>query len=172
MDELEQSRLLEEYRANVVLWTHDDNLRQQRTANFLTVTTILLAGLALVISAELSLAIVGAVTVVAASFGLIVCTTWRNVHLRNAEYVRFRRFQLRDIEARLPGMTTFANKRDVFASDAHSASFAATGERFDLDRAAARSSTGLEQRLPVAMTIFWSGMLLAGVALLVAALIR
>jgi len=48
-DHLRQN-LLEEYQANVEMWKHDDNVRQQRARNFLTVNTLLILGLAGIVS--------------------------------------------------------------------------------------------------------------------------
>src|SRR3990172_6983783 len=93
--ELEQSRFLAEYLANVELWKHDDTLRQQRTGNFLSVNTALVAALAVVASLKPPVQYIGSIGLLFAAFGILLCVIWHVVQVRNAEYIRFRRFQLR-----------------------------------------------------------------------------
>jgi len=109
LTELEQSRFLAEYQANVDLWKHDDTLRQQRSGNFLSVNTALVAALGVVVSLEPPIEYIGGIGLLFAVFGILLCVMWHLVQVRNAEYVRFRRFQLRFIESKLTGLSTFQN---------------------------------------------------------------
>jgi len=109
----EASQLMLEYQVNVALWQHDDNLRQQRNGTFLNMNSLLLVALGALITLNndnkdiTSLALYA---VVLAIFGLPVCIIWYRVQLRNADYIKFRRYQLRSIEAQLGTLTTFTNQ--------------------------------------------------------------
>jgi hypothetical protein len=64
---------------------------------------VLLSALAAVIALGAPLRYLGVIAVVFSAFGATVCRVWHVTRARNAEYVRFRRFQLRSIEARRRG---------------------------------------------------------------------
>ncbi len=155
--------LLAEYEANVALWQHDDSLRQQRSGTFLTVNTVLLTALGALTALQAPLRYVGVLALVFSVFGMIVCRVWHVVQLRNAEYIRFRRYQLRSIEARLPELTTFTNTYDAFYKGAE-VKFPATGDSFRVEMKAQRRSTLSEGLLPVLIGVFWSIVGLAGLA--------
>ena len=161
---VKRDELLAEYEANVALWQHDDSLRQQRNGTFLTVNTVLLTALAAVTALQAPIPYVGAIALVFSVFGVIVCRVWHVVQLRNAEYVRFRRYQLRSIEARLPGLTTFRNTYDAFYQGAE-VKFPETGESFRVSTTAQRRSTLSEGLLPVLIGVFWSIIGAAGLAI-------
>jgi hypothetical protein len=163
LTELEQGRLLAEYQANVELWQHDDTLRQQRAGNFLGVNTALVASLGVVASLEPPVRYIGGIGLVFAVFGLLLCAVWHVVLVRNAEYVRFRRFQLQHIESKLPGLTTFHNVYRAFY-EAQPISFEPPIGEFVLRPAARRSSTLSEGALPFLIGAFWSLVAAAGAA--------
>ena len=93
--------LLEEYRITVDLSKHDDTLRQQRIANFLTVNTVLVAVVGVGLSTEPPDAVAIVLLAVIAAFGVAVASVWATVQFRNTEYIRLRRHQLRQLEVSL-----------------------------------------------------------------------
>lgn len=155
--------LLAEYEANIALWQHDDSLRQQRSATFLTVSTVLLTALAALTALQAPLGYVGAIALIFSVFGMIVCRVWHVVQLRNAEYVRFRRLQLLSIEARLPGLTTFKNTYEAFYKGAE-VRFLAIGDKFSVSTKAKGRSTVSEGLLPLLVGALWLIVGLAGMA--------
>ena len=92
---------------------------------------------------------------------------------RNYAYVIFRRYQLRSIEQRLSGLTTFANVYKAFYNN-EKVTFIGLDETFKADKNAKTSSTKLENRLPQIIMIFWIIVFIAGIWMLVvpASLIR
>lgn len=167
MDQLEQERLLAEYQANVELWKHDDTLRQQRVGNFLSVNAALVAALALVTSLRPPPRYIGSVGLFVAVFGFLLCAVWYKVQIRNAEYIRFRRFQLRSIESRLPGLSTFQNIYRAFY-ELEPISFESPKGEFAVKPAARKASTSSEGRLPFLIGGFWCLVAIAAFILLVA----
>jgi hypothetical protein len=147
--------LLAEYEANVALWQHDDLLRQQRSSTFLTVNTVLLTAMAALAALQVPLHYLGAMAFVFSLFGMVVSRFWHVVQVRNGEYVRFRRFQLLSIEARLPGLTTFRNTYDAFYGRKE-IGFLATEASFSLSKAAQHRSTVSEGRLAIVMGVLWA----------------
>jgi len=162
MDELTQARLLAEYQANVDLWQHDDQLRQARSGNFLTVNTGLLAVLGTLATLEPAAPYFKLILLLFGAFGLIVAVNWYVISARSAEYVRFRRIQLRAIEAQLPGLTTFLNTYTAFYRE-QAVSFPAIADSFRISDRARRSSTMAENRLPVFVGGLW--LICIGIAL-------
>lgn len=168
LTELEQSRLLAEYQANVNLWQHDDTLRQQRAGNFLSVNTVLVAALGVVTSLNPPVQYIGGVGLLFAAFGLLLCIMWHRVQVRNAEYIRFRRFQLRSIESKLPGLSTFQNTFTAFYQ-AQPLSFEPPIGEFALSPAARKRSTLSEGLLPALVGGFWLVAAVVAAILLIAA---
>ena len=81
--------LLAEYEANVALWQHDDSMRQQRSGNFLTVNSILLATLAAVLVLNAAFLYLGIVAILFSVFSVLLSRVWHQVLARNAEYNKF-----------------------------------------------------------------------------------
>jgi|ERR1039457_1198418 hypothetical protein len=154
LTELEQSRLLAEYAANIELWKHDDTLRQQRTGNFLSVNAALVAALAVVASLKPPEHYIGCIGLMFSTFGLMLCVIWNAVQVRNAEYIRFRRYQLRSIESKLSGLTTFQNIYRAFYEVQPIAFEPPIGE-FTLKPTAQKPSTMSEGLLPFLIGGFW-----------------
>ncbi len=152
LDERVQARLLAEYEANVSLWQHDDMLRQQRTANFLVINTGLVTVVGIVAGFKPPTLYLGAIVAFFAIFGLLLCLIWNAVQKRNAEYIRFRRLQLREIEAQLPDMRTFQN---IYRAFYQSQTIQCGDTEFAVNRAARTSSTFSEGRLPMFIGGFW-----------------
>ena len=154
--------LLEEYKANVELWKHDDSLRQHRIGNFLTANTILLAALGALITTRSFSSGLGLVFILLSVFGLSISVVWYFVNIRNTEYVRFRRFQLRSIESKLQGLSTFTRMHRAFDKLEH-VSFGDIDQVFSISPHARRSSTALENGLPLIIQVFWFLILLGGI---------
>jgi hypothetical protein len=167
MDELEQERFLAEYQANVELWKHDDTLRQQRVGNFLSVNAALVAALGIVTSLKPSPQYTGGVGLLFAAFGFLLCIIWQRVQVRNAEYIRFRRFQLRSIESKLPGLSTFQNVYSAFYNYQPIAFESPIG-KFTVSTAARKPSTLLEGLLPFLIGGFWFATAIVAVIFLTA----
>jgi hypothetical protein len=154
MDEKLIPNLSLEYQVNVDLWKHDDDLRQQRNHTFLTMNTVLLVALGSLITLGDTNGEKALLAMLIAIFGLPLCYIWQRVQERNGEYIRFRRYQLRSIEARLPGFSTFANQYQ--AMDRHgSVGFQGITETFTISKSVARSSTRLEGYLPGLIAGIW-----------------
>lgn len=159
----DRDALIAEYKANIALWQHDDSLRQQRNRTFLTVNTVFFTALAALTTLQAPMRYVGAIALAFSVFGMIVCRVWYVVQRRNAEYVRFRRYQLRSIEARLPGLTTFRNTYDAFYNGVE-VRFPAIEDSFCVEMKAQRRSTLSERLLPLLIGVLWSLIGLAGMA--------
>lgn len=169
MSDSPTTKLLAEYGANVELWKHDDSLRQQRSSNFLSVNTVLLVAVGAVTSLGPSLEYVAAAALPIAIFGILVCVIWRAVHVRNAEYIRFRRVQLRSIEERLVEMKTFTNTYRAF--DQHERiEFPRIDDFFEIAPNARRRSTVSENVLPLLLIGFWVVVLVVAVTVVIIAL--
>lgn len=164
--EREEKRLLDEYRVNVDLWKHDDLIRQSRTGNFLNVNTILLVALSAIFGIGQSVSGIAIPSILFSVFGLAICWIWRAVLVRNFAYVLFRRFQLRSIEARLPGLTTFSNVYTAFYENKE-VLFNGLEEKFTARKDAKTSSTLLENRLPMIIGGLWIAVLTLGVLALI-----
>lgn len=161
-----QEQLLAEYHANVELWKHDDSLRQDRQRNFLTVTTVLLATLAALAGLRVPVVYAAGIASFFALYGILICRVWHAVQIRNAEYVRFRRFQLWSIEARLPDLTTFTNTYAAFYEN-KDVSFAGLNDRFALHSQARNRSTLNEGKLPLLVGLLWAAIGATGLAILI-----
>lgn len=156
LDEHDFNALLTEYHANIELWKHDDILRQQRNTNFLTLNAALLTVLAALIALEVPSLYLGVAALTFFLFGLSVCYVWYSIQARNAEYVRFRRFQLRSIEAKIPVLSTFKNTFIAFYSKKKVVfpNLDADAE-FVLQKEAQKSSTLIERWLPLIIGALW-----------------
>jgi hypothetical protein len=165
MDELTQGRLLAEYQANVDLWQHDDQLRQQRSGNIMTINTGLLAVLGTLATLDPAAPYFGFpfIMLLFGILGSVVALNWYFISARNAEYVRFRRIQLRSIEAQLPWLTTFLNTYTAFYRKQR-----VTFPRisFEISKQGRLSSTRAENLLPVFMGLLWTGCIAVGLFLL------
>lgn len=149
MDDNERTCLLAEYAANVELWKHDDDLRQKRTAAFLTVSTILVAILSFVAKDEVAEAPVVALALV----GLAFCVIWFFIHLRNAQYIVLRRHQLIHIETKLQCVDTFWLQ--YAALNKHErVTYPRTGD-FEVKAWSKWTSTKIEYAFPVILGLFW-----------------
>jgi hypothetical protein len=147
--------LLAEYRANVDLWKHDDDLRQKRTTTFVALNVLLYAIVSWTIKESDT---IGAWTTnasaAAALLGLLICFVWYVAHLRNEQYIRFRRMQLIEIETKLGTMETFTNQYNAI-NDGSTISFKRSGKSFKANLLGRLSSSRVEYALPGAMTALW-----------------
>src|SRR5687767_7106812 len=104
------SNVRDEYRANIELWMYDATFRNQRSGTFLNINTALLVALSILITISPSIRNISITSVLISLFGLMTCTMWRQIMIRNAAYMNFRRFQLRGLETQLQNVTTFGNQ--------------------------------------------------------------
>ena len=165
-DEQKLENLRSEYQANIQLWVHDDNLRQQRNATFLNMNAILLVALSTLITISPSLLILAVIAFPISVFGLLIGGMWYQIQNRNSEYIRFRRFQLRYIEAQLQNVTTISNQWKVL-NEYQTLSLEGLEDKFSIKRPARLSATKIEGWLPLMLVILWSLIFIAGVTLAV-----
>ncbi|MAG93338.1 MAG: hypothetical protein CMJ48_06265 [Planctomycetaceae bacterium] len=188
---MKSDRLLKmtaEYRAALDLWKHDDNLRQSRQSNFLNANVALVALLGAILGIKSDLALLPLLSRLTAAFGLPLCMVWWLVQRRNGEYVRLRRFQLRDLEARLGDMCLFTSQsaaldlhltetpkrkrsrpkkkrkvtmRKLVTLTRGEVTFCRTGETFTR-KWGCSSSTKIELAVPCCLFTFWLLVLVAG----------
>ena len=167
MEETTAPDLAIEYQVNVDLWKHDDDLRQQRSHTFLTVNTVLLVALGSLITLGDSPGDKALMAILISIFGLPVCYIWNRVQARNGEYIRFRRYQLRSIESRLAGFTTFGNQ--YRAMDRHETiGFTGIPDNFEISKSVAKSSTKLEGYLPGIIAGIWLLILVSSLVVIIA----
>ncbi len=167
MENRREKLLLEEYRLNVELMIHDDRLRQQRITNFLTANSLLALALGAFLSnpAGIKGFSIEMGMILLSLFGLGLSLLWYFIQARNSEYIRFRRFQLRSLEARLGYLTTF--RRTHMGLNLHQPiEFSELGETFSLGGPAKASSTYREGSLPFIIIGFWGVVLLKGLLML------
>ena len=160
-----QAKLIVEYQANVELWKHDDNLRQQRQTNFLNVNTIMLVGIAAVVGFKPELIEFGITLSIFSCFGLLIAVIWYRVQVRSAEYIRFRRHQLVHIEKQLEVLSTFTNTYRAFYPPYQQVLFDGNAALFEISEKAKSRSTLSEGRLPILLGWFWTISGLVAIAL-------
>jgi hypothetical protein len=164
MNENDTQILLSEYQANLTLWQHDDNLRQQRYGTFLNINSLLLVVLGGIVSLEPPIENAAIVAILIALFGFPICLMWHQVQSRNAEYIRFRRYQLRAIEAKLKPMSTFQNQW-MALNKFEVVQFKNIKDEFELKPQAKSSSTIIEGRLPLVLASFWAAVFVGSIIL-------
>ena len=168
--QIDEAQLLVEYRANIELWKHDDMLRQERDKKFLNINTWLIVALGIMFQINKSNSTYGSfafgISLIAFSiFGIVICYIWDKVLSRNSDYIRFRKMQLREIEAHLKMLGTFHNSK-LALDQGETITFEKNNEAFTIDRKDDKgtlSSTATEGRLPVIVAVIWIGILIVGV---------
>jgi len=105
----------EEYRINIDMWKHYDNLRQEKNKTFLTANTILVAASGFLLEAKISdlnvLHIVGGVAVL----GLVICVLWLLLQTINKAYIDHHMAKTRELESekqQLANWKTFEKQKD------------------------------------------------------------
>jgi len=161
-----QPGLVEEYRTNLELWKHHDNLRQSRNQNLLTANTILVTALGAFLALDPGTLRASLAAALLAAFGLVTCRIWRSIARRNAEYVRLCRLQLLEVERGLTGFTTFRNIYDAMYLH-NPVAFAAAGTTFQASYKARGPSTAEENHLSTLLGVFWAIVLLGAVVALI-----
>ena len=160
------SNIRDEYRANIDLWVYDNTFRNQRNGTFLNINTALLVALSILITISpsiLNISITGALISV---FGLVTCMMWRQIMIRNAAYVNFRRYQLRGLELQLQNVTTFGNQWKAL-NDYERLSIAGLEDVFQISKPAKVSALDIENKIPLLLSGFWSLILISGIVVLV-----
>ena len=155
------SNLNSEYQANIALWQHDDNLRQQRFGTFLNINTILLVALGTLITISPSIRNSSMIAILVSLFGFPICIMWHRILIRNGEYIRFRRFQLRFIEQQLQNVTTITNQWNALNKH-QTITLPDFEDTFTVTLAGKRSSTSIETKLPLILASFWLLVLVIG----------
>ena len=102
-----------EYNANLSIFFHADSIRQSRMNGFLSMNAFLLAGVGLASNGNMGEASQILVLIVCL-VGLIVSRAMKLSQSRNDEFLKFRRYQLRDLEAKMKGVMTFSNSKQAF----------------------------------------------------------
>ena len=165
MENREELALLEEYKANIALWIHDDTLRQQRTSNFLTTNTVLLVALSTLLNIKHDTISLAFTAVLISIFGLLISFIWLSILYRNAEYIKFRRFQLMHLENKMPVMSTFTNT--YLALYKHKPiEYKDINQTFRIDKKGKQNSTFSEGKLPKLIIAFWAIVFMFGITVL------
>jgi hypothetical protein len=160
------SNLRDEYRANIDLWVYDITFRNQRNGTFLNINTALLVALSILITispSSLNISITGALIAV---FGLLTCILWRQIMVRNAAYVNFRRYQLRGLELQLQNVTTFGNQWKAL-NDYERLSIAGLEDAFQISKPAKVSALDIENKIPLLLSGLWLLILIVGIIIIV-----
>jgi len=163
-DEQQIANLRDEYRANIDLWIYEATFRQQRSEAFLNINTILLTALGILITIRPSVRNSSIVGILIAVFGLLTCTIWQQILLRNSAYMRFRRYQLRGLEVRLQNVTTFRNQWKAL-NNFEPLSVPGLDDTFQVDKPARTSAIDIENRLPWLVAGLWLVILVSGIVL-------
>ena len=116
-DEIEKASvandLFDEYKINLDMWKHYDNLRQQKNRAFLTANSILAAAIGLVLKEQLSGSESSVAIALISLGGAIACVLWFFLQSRNALYIDFHRERVKEIEPRMiPNFSTFSKDWD------------------------------------------------------------
>ena len=149
-----QNQALEEYKINIEMWKHYDNLRQEKNKTFLTVNTILVATLGFLLKDGMSSDNVAPIASTVALLGAIVCVLWFFLQTRNAKYIKYHILQTLEIEkSSLEDYTTFNGQQETMKC----------GHKFhnldeNIDPAFVNISTNwIDRILSGVMSISWSG---------------
>jgi hypothetical protein len=164
-DQKQIQLLMMEYQINTELWKHDDNLRQQRNGVFLNLNSLLLVALGALITFKPSFLVASINAVLISIFGFPICLIWYFVQLRNSEYIKFRRYQLRSIEAQLGYLTTYSNQWSGL-NKGLPVTFKGIQEHFNISALSKQTSTKLEGNLPLIIAIFWLFVFVLGIIIL------
>lgn len=109
-----QNGALEEYKINIDMWKHYDNLRQEKNKTFITVNTILVPTLGFLVKDGLPSSEVTLIASLVAFLGAIVCVLWLFLQSRNAKYIEYHILQTMEIEkSKLAGFTTFCRQQNT-----------------------------------------------------------
>ena len=159
------SNLRDEYRANIDLWMYDATFRQQRSETFLNINTALLVALSILITINSSILNISITGILISLFGLLTCSMWRQILIRNAAYMNFRRYQLRGLETQLQNVTTFRNQWRAL-NLYERLSLPGLDDAFQVSKPAKVSVINIENRVPLLLSGLWSLILVGGIVFL------
>jgi hypothetical protein len=165
-DEQKISNLRAEYQANIQLWIYEATFREQRSQMFLNINTILLVALGTLTTfspTHLNTALIALLT---SLFAFPTCVMWRQILLKNGEYMKFRRFQLRTLEVKLQNVTTFGNSWKAL-NEYEELKVSELEKPFQISKSAKYSAIAVENNLPLILTIFWAIVFLAALIFIV-----
>jgi len=147
---------LEEYRVNIDMWKHHDNLRQDKNKSFLTANGFLVAALGILLKLGKTVPFTELSAVVVISvFGLIISFLWILLQARNAAYINFHRLQLRSLETEMQGWSTFDKQWDGIKSRKQ-VKFNGIPEKFEPRGFPKLSSHKIDRGLSIVATLFWA----------------
>ena len=169
-NEQKLANIRDEYRSNIDLWVYDITFRNQRNGTFLNINTALLVALSILITVSPSLRNVSITGALISLFGLITCTMWRQIMIRNAAYVNFRRYHLRTLEIQLQNVTTFGNQWRAL-NKYEPVSAPGLEDVFQISKPAKVSATKIENRVPLVLSGLWSLIFIAGVTIIILSLL-
>lgn len=111
-----QNGALEEYKINIDMWKHYDNLRQEKNKTFLTANTILVPTLGFLLKDGISSDNVTLIASAVAFLGAIVCVLWFFLQTRNAKYIKYHILQTQELEvSKLAEYTTFRMQQETMS---------------------------------------------------------
>ena len=160
------TNLRNEYRVNIDLWMYDSTFRQQRSETFLNINTALLVALSLLITINPSVEIILMIGALIALFGVLTCSMWRQILIRNAAYMNFRRYQLRSLEVQLQNVTTFRNQWKSLEKH-EPINLPGLEDAFQISKPAMVSVINIENRMPLLLSGLWFLLLIGGIILFV-----
>ena len=164
-NEQKLTNIRNEYRVNIDLWMYDATFRQQRSETFLNINTALLVALSILITINPSILNISIIGVLIALFGLLTCSMWRRILIRNGAYMNFRRYQLRGLEVQLQNVTTFRNQWRTL-NDYEPLVLPGLDDTFQVPKPARVSVINIENRVPLLLSGLWLLILTGGAALL------
>jgi hypothetical protein len=165
-DEQKLTNIRDEYRVNIDLWMYDATFRQQRSETFLNINTALLVALSILVTINPSIRIISIVCIPLSLFGLLTCSMWRQVLLKNSAYMNFRRYQLRALEVQLQTVTTFRNQHQALENFAP-LSIPGVDDVFQIPKSAKVSVIVIENRVPLLLVGLWSLILVSAIVILI-----
>ena len=160
------TNLRNEYRVNIDLWMYDATFRQQRSETFLNINTALLVALSILVTINPAINIISIIGALIALFGLLTCSMWRQILIRNAAYMNFRRYQLRSLEAQLQNVTTFRNQWKSLEKH-EPINLPGLDDAFQISKPAKVSVIKIENRMPLLLSGLWLLILIGGIILFV-----
>ena len=164
-DEQRITNIRNEYRVNIDLWMYDATFRQQRSETFLNINTALLVALSILITINPSVRNISIIGVLISLFGLLTCSMWRQILIRNAAYMNFRRYQLRGLEVQLQNVMTFRNQWKAL-NLYEPLSLPGLDDTFQVTKPARVSVINIENRVPLLLSGLWLLIFISGTVFL------
>lgn len=158
MDQRQYETLMAEYKVNVDLWKHDDDIRAKRATSFLAFNAVLFGVLSFALKEPSFGGSFGVlVAVLSASIAVPMCLVWLRMQARNAAYLKIKRLRLAEIEATLGMDGTFAKQHTALVEHKEvQFSLGSNGlVSYLVPRSARASSAMAESVLPWCLAAMW-----------------